>query len=265
MRGVKGSGNGSSAATVPAPVSKSGRRQLTEALDQAAENAVPGGKKFGRSIPEKTPMKIDVSKLTIQPSKMTVTIKGLTPLLVHNFGAKAIRQILDKQTGKAKAGPRALKDPFADFRESLYVINEKRVPKKRLDVGQSWPFVKDTFGFPASGFKKAMVSACSMVEGVKKTWIRGLVHVHGNLVPIKYKELIMRQDTVRVGPFGKKSADIRFRGEFHDWSVDLEVSYNRSAISPEQIAMLINNAGFSVGVGEWRPEKDGSHGTFAIE
>jgi hypothetical protein len=250
-------------AVAEAPVK--GRKGLKEALLDAEQKATKGGKAFGRSIPEKTPMKIDATKLTIQPAKMTVWITGLTPLLVHNFGAKAIKQILDKQIGKAKPGPRALKDPFSDFRESLYIINEKKVPKTKLEPGQAWKYVPDTFGFPASGFKKAMVSACSMVEGVKKTWIRGLVHIHGNWLPITYKSLVMRQDTVRVGPFGKKSADIRFRGEFHDWRIKLEISYNRSAISPEQIGMLINNAGFSVGVGEWRPEKDGSHGTFAIE
>lgn len=257
-----GSGGGSAVAEAPAK----GRKGLTDALKQAEEKAAPGGKVFGRSIPAEKPgkMKVDVTQLMIQPAKMTIWIAGLTPLLVHNFGAKAIKQILDKQTGKAKPGPRALKDPFVDFRESLYIINEKKVPKNRLEPGQAWKFCPDTFGFPASGFKKAMVSACSMVEGVKKTWIRGLVHIHGNYLPITYKSLVMRQDTVRVGPFGKKSADIRFRGEFHDWSIEMQISYNRSAISPEQIAMLLNNAGFSVGVGEWRPEKDGSHGTFAI-
>ena len=36
-------------------------------------------------------------------------------------------------------------------------------------------------------------------------------------------------------------------------------------MTDEQIAMLISNAGFSVGVGEWRPEKGGDFGTFAIE
>jgi hypothetical protein len=102
------------------------------------------------------------------------------------------------------------------------------------------------------------------VDGIPKTWVRGLVHIHGDLLPIEYKNLVMKQDTVRVGPFGKRSADIRFRGEFHDWQIKLKISYNKNAISPEQIAMLINNAGFSVGVGEWRPEKDGSHGTFGI-
>jgi hypothetical protein len=247
-----------------------GRKGLSMALKQAEENMVEGSRKFGRRLPDtqkpgKAPMKIDVAKLMIVPARMTVTIQGTETLIVHNFGAKAVKQILDKQTGKAKPGPRALKDPFSDFKESLYIINEKKVPKTRLEPDQAWKYVPDTFGFPASGFKKAMVSACSMVEGVKKTWIRGLVHIHGNYLPIRYKKLVMRQDTVRVGPFGKKSADIRFRGEFHDWEIDLEISYNRSAISPEQIAMLLNNAGFSVGVGEWRPEKDGSHGTFAIK
>jgi hypothetical protein len=262
---IKGSGNGTGSTEIAEAPLKGGRRELAEALKDAEQAAVPGGKKFGRKIPGKSMQTIDASKLMVTPAVMTVTVVGQTPLLVHNFGAKAIQMILDKQTGKAKAGPRALKDPFEDFRQSLYIIDKKRVPKKRLEPGQHWPFVKDTFGFPASGFKKAMVSACSFVEGIPKTWVRGLVHIHGDLLPIKYDKLIMRQDTVRVGPFGKKSADIRFRGEFHDWSVQLRISYNRAAVSPEQIGMLINNAGFSVGVGEWRPEKDGSSGTFAIE
>lgn len=248
-----------------------GRKGLQTALKDAEQRMAPGSRTFGRRLPAggkdggKETMKIDVSKLTIQPAKMEVWIEGTSPLIVHNFGAKAVKMILDKQTGKAKPGPRALKDPFNDFRESLYIMNEKKVPKGRLEVGQSWKYVPDTFGFPASGFKKAMVSACSMVEGVKKTWIRGLVHIHGTYLPIVYEKLVMRQDTVRVGPFGKKSADIRFRGEFQNWKIKLEISYNRSAITPEQIAMLINNAGFSVGVGEWRPEKDGSFGCFAIQ
>jgi len=211
---------------------------------------------------------IDVGKLMVKPSVMTITIAGLTPLLVHNFGSKAIKQILDKQTGEAKPGPRAKKDPFEDFKESLYVMNPKKLPKNRLSVGQHWGYLPDTFGFPESAFKKAMVQACSFVEGVPKTWIRGLVHIYGGengLLPIKYSKVVMRQDTVRIGNFGSKTADIRFRAEFHDWSVKLLIRYNRSAITPEQIAMLINNAGFAVGVGEWRPEKDGSHGTFAIE
>lgn len=264
-----GAGSGGGAMTVAETLPK-GRKGLTQALKTAEEKAGPGGKAFGRSIPaadkgdKSGKMKIDVASLTVQPSRMTVTVVGTETLIVHNFGAKAIKQILDKQIGKAKPGPRALKDPFNDFRESLYIIDEKKVPKTKLEPGQAWKYVPDTFGFPASGFKKAMVSACSMVEGVKKTWIRGLVHIHGNYLPIMYKSLVMRQDTVRVGPFGKKSADIRFRGEFHDWKIEMQISYNRSAISPEQIAMLLNNAGFSVGVGEWRPEKDGSHGTFAI-
>lgn len=263
--GTDGNGNGNGHDAAVKEIAKSGRKQLTEALATAEEGAVPGGKKFGRKIPGKSLQTIDATALMVKPAVMIVKVVGLSPLLVHNFGAKAIKQILDKQTGKAKPGPRALKDPFADFRESLYIIDEKKVPKKRLEPGQHWPFVKNTFGFPASGFKKAMVSACSFIEGVAKTWVRGLVHIHGNLLPIEYKRLVMRQDTVRVGPFGKKSADVRFRGEFWDWSVELRISYNRAAISPEQIAMLINNSGFAVGVGEWRPEKDGSMGTFAIE
>lgn len=250
-------GNGSHGATVELPATR-----RAAVADAATASKMKRGRKGAQAMST-----IDVSKLTVQPAVTNVTITGLTPLLVHNFGSKAIRQILEKQTGEAKPGPRAKKDPFEDFKESLYVINAAKLPKNRLAIGQEWKYIPDTFGFPESAFKKAMVQACSFVEGVPKTWVRGLVHIYGGingLLPIKYSRLVMRQDTVRIGNFGSKTADIRFRGEFHDWSVQLKIRYNKNAITTEQIGMLINNAGFAVGVGEWRPEKDGSHGTFAI-
>ena len=268
MKKVNGGNGSNGGALAEAPVKRGPgrpRKAVTDALaDAPAARAPKAG--FGRK-PQGTLTAIDVSKLMVKPRVMELTITGLTPLLVHNFGAKAIRQILDKQIGEAKT-IRAKKDPFADFVESLYVINPKRVPKQKLEADGEWQYVPDTFGFPASAFKKAMVAACSFVDGIPKTWVRGLIHVHsqfGNLVPIKYKRLVMQQDTVRVGPFGRKVADIRFRGCFHDWSIRLRISYNENAIKAPQIGMLLNNAGFSVGIGEWRPEKDGSFGTFAIE
>lgn len=250
-------GNGAMEATRAPQGSRTKRSSLVNDVGDVAapQKPVRGTKKGSLKS-------IDATTLMVQPAILEVTISGITPLLVHNFGAKAIKQILDKQTGAPKTA-RAKKDPFVEFRESLYVIDEKKVPKTRLETGGSWKYIPDTFGFPASGFKKAMVTACSFVEAIPKTRVRGLVHIHGDLLPIKYGKLVMRMDTVRIGGFNKV-ADIRFRGEFHDWSIKLRISYNKNAITAEQIAMLINNAGFSVGVGEWRPEKDGSHGTFSI-
>ena len=37
------------------------------------------------------------------------------------------------------------------------------------------------------------------------------------------------------------------------------VRYNQGVLSESQILNLLNTAGFAVGVGEWRPEKDGAY------
>ena len=73
----------------------------------------------------------------------------------------------------------------------------------------------------------------------------------------------MREDMVQIGGMSKV-ADIRYRPEFKTWSTTLTIRYNRNAITPEQIANLLNYGGFSNGVGEWRPSRDGSHGTFHV-
>jgi len=71
----------------------------------------------------------------------------------------------------------------------------------------------------------------------------------------------MREDMVRVG---MGVADIRYRPQFDPWAAKVRIAFNAAAISPEQIANLLDIAGFGVGVGEWRPEKDGSFGRFHV-
>jgi hypothetical protein len=172
---------------------------------------------------------------------LELTVVGDSPLICHRWSEKAKKQMLDKQMKKAKTAKEA-KDPEADFRASLY---------EHPDGG---------YGFPCVAFKASAVGACRFSDGIKMTEARGAFHIVGELAKIDGTPT-MRDDMVRVG---MGTADIRFRGEFKSWRVTLTVKYNAAAISAEQIVNLFNLAGFGVGVGEWRPEKDGSYGRFHV-
>jgi len=184
-----------------------------------------------------TPIRIP----TIDVRQLQVTLVGDSPLICHRWDEKAKKEMLDKQMKKAKAA-RSAKDPEANYQASLY------------------PHPEGGYGFPCVAFKAAAVGACRFSDGMKMTEARGAFHIVGELARIAGQPS-MREDMVRVG---MGSADIRHRGEFKSWRVTLLIAYNAAAISPEQIINLLNIAGFGVGVGEWRPEKDGSYGRFHV-
>lgn len=189
----------------------------------------------------------------IDVKQMEITLIGDTALICHRWSEKAKKEILDKQMKKAKTAKTA-KDPDRDFMESLYWLTQQpeKMTKGAVEGAR--------FGFPSVAFKAAAVTAAGDVDGAKKTEMRRRFHVDGEFVEIEGSP-IMRDDMVRVG---MGTADIRFRGMFQSWRTTIRVSYNASAISPEQIVNLFNLAGFGVGVGEWRPEKDGQFGRFHV-
>jgi len=187
---------------------------------------------------------------SLQIKQVTLKIVGESSLIVHAWSEKAKTMMRDKQQKKGSAG-KEVRNPQADFESSLYVVDPS-VP---------------TYGFPAIAFKGAAVNAALQVDA-KKTQTRIAFHVvngvatpQGDLVPLRYDELRMREDMVRVG---MGTADLRYRGEFVNWSCDLAIRYNSRAISLEQLVTLFNAAGFGVGVGEWRPERDGMNGRFRV-
>ena len=183
---------------------------------------------------------IELPKMDIQ--FLDIPIVGDSPLICHAWSAKAKKEMLDKQMKKAK-GARQAKSPEQDFEESLY------------------PMEGGGYGFPSVAFKAAAVASCRAIEGVTMTLARGAFHVMGELVPIKGTPT-PREDMVRVG---MGTADIRYRGEFKEWSAVLPVRFNANVLSAEQIVNLFNTAGFHVGVGEWRPGKSGGgYGMFHV-
>lgn len=193
---------------------------------------------------------IELPKLEVRTAK--IKIVGDSPYVSHNWDEKSQKMMLDKQMGKA-VGKKAPKDPFQDFAASLYWMGEvpKKITQKHIDKGK--------FGIPAIAFKKAAVDGCSFVEGVTKVEARGAFFVVGDKVEIIGPPPKMRQDMVRVG---MGTSDIRFRGEFFPWEVQLHIRYNNAVLSLEQIVHLFSVAGFSVGVGENRPQKSGQWGQF---
>lgn len=185
------------------------------------------------------PQEVKLAGLAIEGLRLRLT--GTSPLIVHKWSEKAKKQMLDKQMKRASQG-KAAKDPEQDYRESLYIRED------------------GSYGFPAVAFKAAAVRAGTYCD-MKMVFLRGAFHVEGDLVLIEGQPE-PREDMVRVG---MGTADIRYRPQFPKWATELEITYNGRALAAEQIIQLFEIAGFAVGVGEWRPEKDGQFGRFRVE
>lgn len=194
---------------------------------------------------------------------MQAVVVGDTPLIVHAWSEKAKRQMLAKHTKAAQQGKEA-KDPHEDYLQSLYHIEAEadREPG---------------YGFPSVAVKSAMVTACTSIGGITKVAARQAFRVVGEHVLVRgaHEGLLMRQDLCRIlgnepemredmVRVGMGTADIRYRAQFWPWCMQLNLSYNRNVLSDAQLLNLLNVAGFGVGIGEWRAERDGQFGGFHV-
>lgn len=185
---------------------------------------------------------------------------GTAPLIVHAFPEKARKQMLAKQMKTAKGG-RDAREPYEEVEAARY----------RFPDGRD--------GFPAVGFKACAVTACTSLSDVTKVAARQAFRVMGEpmdakgaidgsfvrtaLVPLVAHEPTIREDVVRLaGP--SRTAEMRYRPEYSVWGVVLGVMLNPQVISIGQLGSMFQAAGHGVGVGDYRPERDGDCGTFEL-
>lgn len=192
---------------------------------------------------DKAPIMSAIQIPEIELGKVVVTIKGVTALITNRFAEEKMDSIENKQTKRAMA-QRAARDPEAEFEMAMHKISDGR------------------FGYPAIGIKKCLVSAGGRFADMKMTELRGLFSVIGDLVEIRGSKPEMRRDWVRLK--GGVSS-IAYRPMFREWEMDVPIMFNSRLISPEQIVNLFSVAGFSGGIGCWRPETNGIYGQFEIK
>ena len=185
---------------------------------------------------------IEVPRANIQ--NLTLTIRGIgAGLLVHRF--HDIDALGEKGQGKAQTVKPA-RNYEQEFNDARYVIDGKDC-------------------YPADALKKAVVGACSFVDGVFKTHARGAFFPLDEFFQILGPSPVMHRCVVWIGRGTSRVAMVRVRPLYRNWKMNIRMRYDANIISTEQLVFLFVQAGFSVGLGDWRPQKDGQFGMFEVE
>jgi hypothetical protein len=183
-----------------------------------------------------------------------LTIKGLTPYLSNALSAETQKHIEGRQTGATNRKRRGQRDFQGELDRALYKLPDA-----------------EGYGFKATAIKQAMVTAGKLL-GIPMTDARQMFRVrsiNGSwLIPIidskgRYLMPKMVKHTGRRPP-RTGGADIIVRGQFDAWLAKVEIEFDGTLISLEEVGKLLLHAGWKVGIGDWRPEKDGDYGTFTV-
>lgn len=212
---------------------------------------------------------IEIRPIDIQVAKLQIV--GDTPLIVHKWSEKAKKQMLDAQMGLAKGKKKEAKNPVEDFITSMYWLTP--MPEEMtIEAFNEAVASGARFGFPVVGLKKAAISAAYRMGWSKdKVSLQGAFFLQGSgqsddgldMLEIVSDPPVMREDMVKVG---MGTADLRYRGEFQNWRTEVTLKYNANGqYSMENIINMINAAGLTCGIGEWRVEKSGQNGMFHVE
>lgn len=171
-----------------------------------------------------------------KPVTTKITIGGITSLIVN-------RRTVEKISGKAKPE----KDENILFKDSLYPKNS------------------GNHTFPSIAIKRAAIDAAhTFATSIPKTRARGAFDISEDWVNLEGDNPIKRED-IGCNPNKKGVAIKIIRAEFRNWQATFPITYDANGpLTFSQIVNLINIAGYYVGIGCWRPAKNGIHGRFRV-
>lgn len=177
-----------------------------------------------------------------------VRIVGVTPFLMHKFSEDAEQA---KATRRIQVASR---DPREEATKAAYIADD------------------GTYYFSAFSIPNAMASAGAnhKMRGSRKTLrfvVPSAVRTTSDTItmlngdgPAKSFEVDSRPVTIPA----TKGRIMRHRPRFDVWGARFDLLINDAMLSVEDAHKLLNEAGESIGIGDFRPEKRGPFGTFRV-
>lgn len=193
------------------------------------------------------PQRTETAPIVVQilgRETVAVPIVGLSPVIPHKWSEKALRLMREAQSGSKTRAKKEPKVPEDEAEAATY----------RLPDGRP--------GFPATGYKAAIVTAARFFDGLTMTALKSSVFVEGEgpdqLVALD-GEMTLREDTPRNAT---GVVDLRYRWQYMPWSATLRVTFLPTILDATSVHNLVDAAG-NGGVGDWRPSAPKSNtGTF---
>lgn len=181
------------------------------------------------------------------------SITGIAPgLLLNPFGQKAEAQLLASMQKKVAKNARGDKDPAAEYRSRLEEVT--------VSDGVYWTNILS--------FKAAMLRGSMSIDKLKMTTVRAGLFVIPDDVeggfPRAHLHGVAEPFSTHVKNQGG-APDYRTRVLLSSWKYQLDMQVNLTLLSIDQVAAMLVNAGAGVGIGDWRPEKNGVHGRWIVE
>jgi hypothetical protein len=190
-----------------------------------------------------------ISMRSLKIGVLKITVKGKTPYMPEPMDWDMLEEY-DGPKGKKGKG------------EDKPAIPEAEKAKKKFYYTED-----GKYGINARAFYKAMIKASSYFFEKSEGGMRNIkegVTILGDILPLKYKKVTQIKHWGRTS--GMKGTPRKIiRNAFHDWEVALNIEYNQSELSAEQIVNILNWAGFYCGVGGFRKEKTGNFGMFEVK
>lgn len=180
--------------------------------------------------------------------QVQVEIRGVTPLLIHRFSDQAEQA---KSTRRIEA---TQIDPLAEATKHAYIAAD------------------GTFYFSAFAIPNCMgaAGASHKAKGTRKTLrfvVPSAVRTSTDTITIMNGSGPATRFEVDGRPVtipATKGRIMRYRPRFDCWGANFTLYVNDDLLSPETAHVLLSEAGLSIGIGDFRPEKRGPFGTFRV-
>lgn len=187
---------------------------------------------------------------SLKVGRITVWIRGTTPLICNRMAGKAMRDLLNPKGKKTLAEKQqTLKhDPVNEYRNSMSVRSGDGPTRLLL---------------PSPAIKGAIASAALETPGTTRAQIGRLVWVDGMYCDL-YGVPKLHMGIVRSADINK-TPDVRTRAIIDEWCVPATIQYVRPQMSDNTMLQLLANGGLIIGVGDFRQEKGkGNFGQYQI-
>ena len=184
---------------------------------------------------------VTVSMINLETVNFKIT--GMSPLLMDKFPDEAKKQITEKQEGKSQTKKKP-RDIELEKIQAIHMTSDGQI------------------GFPSVGFKAGLIESTSFIgdKFFSKKLLKGIqiVNAAEGLVPIEFKKQDILEHNIQ--------SNTKYTPQFHDWTCILSIQFDKNNISKEDLANLINYAGFYYGIGIWSPrcKSGGSYGMYKL-